>query len=77
MPWNTKSGVSSPLNFLANLMAALCAYQLRSRKPTAAVRGLCAFSRSPGKRVRRRRCAATSRRARRQHSRSLARHCTR
>jgi IS5 family transposase len=30
----------SPLNFLANLMAALCAYQLRPRKPTAAVWGL-------------------------------------
>lgn len=28
------------LNFLANLMAALCAYQLRAHKPAAAVRGL-------------------------------------
>jgi hypothetical protein len=28
------------INFLTNLMAALCAYQLRSRKPAAAVRGL-------------------------------------
>lgn len=28
------------LNFLTNVMAALCAYQLRSRKPTAAVWGL-------------------------------------
>ena len=28
------------LNFLTNLIASLCAYQLRSHKPTAAVRGL-------------------------------------
>jgi Transposase DDE domain len=28
------------LNFLANLMAALCAYQVRARKSAAAVRGL-------------------------------------
>ena len=30
----------SQLNFLTNLMAALCAYQLRSHKPAAAARGL-------------------------------------
>jgi iron-sulfur cluster repair protein YtfE (RIC family) len=28
------------LNSLANLMAALCAYQLRAHQPAAAVRGL-------------------------------------